>query len=397
VAKPKSSLSTVVAFMSEEAQDQVREKAGALATLPVAAVFPDPGQPRQLLPEELAQAVSAGQMTPAAAVQEWQRQAAAPDTTAALKHNVQALQRLADSIEKHGLINPISVRRAPANMVVPEGIKYLIITGERRYWAHVLLMVEGRTIQEGVETSEPDRIKATIASEGVSVRAHQIIENLLREDIDAVEKAQGFKALRRELSEQDPGTTVEGRNHGSSPVSWRQVEEALGISDRYRRYVTSVLKLSDEAQTLIRQQGLSERVVRPITQELQADPDLQVQALEQIVAWQQGDDPEDGLDRPLTAAVAAMVKRLKTRQTKKPQPAAKVDEPQLVDPHQLHATVKMALNALNTLSKAERLSLAEALANSEANAAVVADLQTLAQQLGELLAVIEAQRLREVA
>ena len=50
----------------------------------------------------------------------------------------------------------------PGNTPVPAGVNYLIVTGERRYWAHVLLAVAERKIQEGLETRNPDTIKATI-------------------------------------------------------------------------------------------------------------------------------------------------------------------------------------------------------------------------------------------
>ena len=276
MTKRKASLGAAFDLMSEQAQDQIREQAGVVSSLPLEAILPDPAQPRQLLSSEMIQAIYKGELTPAAALQQWMQQGRDKNAAPALKRNVQELNRLADSIAKHGLINPISVRRSPKRVSVPEGVKYLIITGERRYWAHVLLATEERTIQEGVETHNPDRIKATIASEGVSIRAHQIIENLLREDIDAIEKANGFVALRQELSGQDASIPSDEVNHGSPSrlVTWKQVEDTLGVSKRYRIYVTSVLNLSDEAQAIIHANGLTERAVRPVSQKLKKHPDL---------------------------------------------------------------------------------------------------------------------------
>lgn len=200
--------STVTDFMSPESQAQLREKAGILSPLPLASILPDPHQPRQLLPGDLAAQVQSGELTPAKAMADWQKRARANEADTALKRDLDELKRLADSIAQHGLINPISVRRVPGNTPGPAGVNYLIITGERRYWAHVLLAAAERQIQEGLETRSPETIKATIAPEGVSIRAHQIVENVMREDIDAVEKAQGFLALRYELSGIDE--TVEG-------------------------------------------------------------------------------------------------------------------------------------------------------------------------------------------
>ena len=73
------------------------------------------------------------------------------------------------------------------------------MTGERRWWAHVLLTTQDRPIREGHEEVAPDRIKASLAPEGTPIRAHQMIENLIREDISLIEKANGIYALRDEL------------------------------------------------------------------------------------------------------------------------------------------------------------------------------------------------------
>ncbi len=222
MTKRKGSLSTVVDFMSDDAQVELRERAGILSPLPLVAILPDPNQPRQLLPADLAEQVQTGQISPLEAVGEWQKRGKTKTAEPAMKRDIEELERLANSIAQHGLINPISVRRVPGNANVPDGVKYLIITGERRYWAHALLAAGERTVQEGFETTDPHTIKATIAPEGISIRAHQIVENVMREDIDAVEKAQGFLALRYELSGQDiggepaerGGTMVPGWCHG---------------------------------------------------------------------------------------------------------------------------------------------------------------------------------------
>ena len=311
-----------------------------------------------------------------------------------MKRDVGELRRLADSIAKHGLINPISVRRIPARMSAPEGAKYLIITGERRYWAHMLLQLEEREIQEGVESKTPERIKATIAPEGISVRAHQIIENLLREDIDAIEKAAGFTALRQELSGLDvtiPGDEV---NHGSPSglVTWKQVEDTLGVSKRYRIYVTSVLNLSEEAQAIIRANGLTERAVRPISQKLKKRPDLQVQALQQVVARQQKSPSSWGPDQSPSFTVDDVVESLLLREERKQKRTASESASQPISPEHLHARIKSALRLFERLDEPEILGLAEALANSETGEPVLADLQALEMRLNKLLNAVEEQK-----
>jgi ParB-like chromosome segregation protein Spo0J len=381
-------------FMSPEVQDQIREQAGVVSSLPLEAILPDPAQPRQLLSSELILAIFADELTPTAALEQWMDQGKREDAPPALKRNVQELRRLADSIARHGLINPISVRRSPQQLAVPAGIRYLIITGERRYWAHVLLTIDGAEIQEGVETYPPDRIKATIAPDGISVRAHQIIENLLREDIDAIEKANGFVALRQELSGQDSSIPTDERNHGSSLklVEWKQVSEAVGISDRYRRYVLSVLNLSEDAQAIIRANGLTERAIRPVSQKLKEHPDLQVKALQRVVGWQQEGSGDDAPGQPIAAAVDSLADSLLLREQRKQMRASGELTTEPPGPEQLHGRVKSTLKAFEQLGEPELLGLAEALANSDTGSVMVTDLRALERKLNELLRAVEQQR-----
>lgn len=376
--------STVTDFMSPESQAQLRERAGILSPLPLVSILPDPRQPRQLLPGDLATQVQSGALTPAKAMAEWQKRARANEADQALKRDLDELGRLADSIAQHGLINPISVRRVPGNTPVPEGVNYLIVTGERRYWAHVLLALAERKIQEGLETRSPDTIKATIAPEGVSIRAHQIVENVMREDIDAVEKAQGFLALRHELSGIDEAAEG-GVNHGSPLVKWGQVEKALNVSERYRQYVTAVLNLDPRAQEIIRRHRLPERTIRPISQRLGKQPELQIEALNRIVAWQAENAGEDQ-GQAVTKAVAALVENMLAREERRAArtttaPVSKEERRVAV----LQSKVEATLEFLERLGKEERAQLVHELHTRENNAKVLEGIQKLRKDLETLL------------
>jgi hypothetical protein len=235
VAKKKTSLSQTLfgeidPYGTAPEAPPEPKSSGSQATLPLEAVRPDPNQPRQLLPAALGQALLAGQLTPAEALRRWLGQAdeTDPDST---RRPVRELRRLAASIARHGLINPITVRQAHPDEALPPGVEYVIVTGERRYWSYVLLSLEGRTIQEGTEVTDPSQVKAIIVQAGVSVRAHQLIENLMREDINAVEKARGLWALRYELS---------GVNHGSPPAG---AEESARVNHSSPAQAASELKL----------------------------------------------------------------------------------------------------------------------------------------------------------
>lgn len=387
MAKRKGTLSTVVDLMSEEAQAEIRERAGVLSPLPLGTILPDPLQPRQLLPDDLAQQVQSGELVPVAALELWRARARSRAADPALKHDWQELERLANSIAQHGLINPISVRRVPASAGLPDGVKYLVITGERRYWAHTLLAADEREIQEGLETRPARTIKATIAPEGISIRAHQIVENVMREDIDAIEKAEGFMALRYELSgvEYDPTAPEEGRNHGSALVAWTQVDRALNISDRYRRYVTAVLKLDPRAREIIKRHRLTERAIRPVSQKLGQQPELQVEALRRMVAWQEGDfGEEQATTRAVESLVEGLLVREERREARAEAKSVQTSEQVQQAAQLLHKVAAVNLY-LDRLGEDGRLRLAQELRNKKSYAGTFEEMRRLRGALAEIL------------
>lgn len=85
------------------------------------------------------------------------------------------LEELAESITAVGLVQPITVR--------PEGDRYILIAGERRYRAHQLLKRETITV---------------IICGGISTAAAslaQVVENLQRADLNPLEEAHGFASV----------------------------------------------------------------------------------------------------------------------------------------------------------------------------------------------------------
>jgi len=298
-------------------------------------------------------------------------------------------KRLADSIRQHGLISPISVRQPRPDETIPSGIEYLIVTGERRYWAQTLLTSRDEQIQEGDTLADPAQIKATIAPAGVTVRAHQLIENLLREDINAVEKARGMWALRYELS----GLTAPTGevNHGSPPtgeaelVPWTRVEKTLGISKRYRIFMTSVLNLSPEALAVVTDYDLAERAIRPIVQKLKGKPELQVQALNQLVAWQAEDEADSGGNRSIGGAVKALVDQLLAGESQdKKSEETKTRAVSSAPVIRFRSKIRQTLDFLNRLKPADRDGLTQALEEKE-QADLMVDLRNLRQQIDVIL------------
>jgi hypothetical protein len=397
VAKKKASLSTVVAFMSDQAQARLEAEVQGAALLPLAAILPDPGQPRRLLPEEISAEVNEGRLSPVEAIRAWQGRA---ESEPGPQTHLHELARLADSIARHGLINPISVRQPRPQEAVPAGVDYLIVTGERRYWAQVYLLAQERQIQAGETTADPALIKATMAPAGVTVRAHQLIENLLRADINAVERARGLWALRYELSgvnySSPPAETGEEEEEvnysspalepGSRLVPWARVEETLGISKRYRIFITSVLHLSEAAQAIVAQYDLAEMTIRPIVQKLKDKPELQLAALRQLVAWQAGS--ETGPEQGLVASVKELVEQLLARAAAPVQEAAAPKVTRAVSSApavRFRYKIRQTLDFLNRLKPDDRAGLSQVLSRQEF-ADVMVDLRNLRQQIDELLA-----------
>lgn len=91
-----------------------------------------------------------------------------------------ALVELADSIAKHGVIQPLLVRP------MPDG-SYQLVAGERRWRASRMAGL----------TEVPVVIKELSDDEAMALA---LIENLQREDLNAIEEAQGIKALMDTLS-----------------------------------------------------------------------------------------------------------------------------------------------------------------------------------------------------
>ena len=108
------------------------------------------------------------------------------------------LGELADSIKQHGVIQPIVVRQVKGTQD-----RFEIIAGERRWRASQLAGLHEVPIVP-VDVSESDALEI------------MIIENVQREDLNALEEAQGYHALADEFkrSQEDIAKTVgKSRSH----------------------------------------------------------------------------------------------------------------------------------------------------------------------------------------
>ncbi|MBR1123382.1 ParB/RepB/Spo0J family partition protein [Bradyrhizobium lablabi] len=132
------------------------------------------------------------------------------------------LNELSDSIKQHGVIQPIVVRPVKGSQD-----RFEIIAGERRWRASQLAGLHEVPIVP-VEVSESDALEI------------MIIENVQREDLNAMEEAQGYHALADEFK--------------------RSQEDIAKIVGKSRSHVANMMRLTKlpaEVQSLISSGKLS--------------------------------------------------------------------------------------------------------------------------------------------
>lgn len=134
--------------------------------------------------------------------------------------DVEALESLADSISKHGLLQPILVRKAESGY-------YQIIAGERRYRASKMA---GLTEIPAIVIDADELKSAELA----------LIENIQREDLNPYEEAQGYASLMQEF-----GLTQE------------QVSERVGKSRSAIANTMRLLDLPDEVLEMLKTGDIS--------------------------------------------------------------------------------------------------------------------------------------------
>lgn len=138
--------------------------------------------------------------------------------------------RLADSIKRYGILQPLSVRPAGDE----EGNYYELIAGERRYRAACLA---GLSKIPCIVLRADDKQCAELA----------IIENLQREDLNMFEQAGAFRTLM-----QDFGLTQE-------EIARKMSMSQSAIANKLR-----LLKLEKEEREIILRAGLTERHARAL-------------------------------------------------------------------------------------------------------------------------------------
>lgn len=184
----------------------------------------------------------------------------------------QALQQLADSIKKHGLITPIAVRAA-------EDGNYMIIAGERRWRA---CKIAGINDVPAIIMDADDKAVLELA----------LIENLQRENLNPFEEAQGYKDLM-----DDFGMTQE------------EVSERVGRSRSTVANILRILTLPDSIKEMVQADSISighARALLPLANEQEmldlaqiiCNENLSVRQTEMIVKKKMGEQDKSKDDEP---------------------------------------------------------------------------------------------------
>lgn len=149
----------------------------------------------------------------------------------------EGLRELADSIIAHGVIQPIVVKK--------DKYKYVIIAGERRYRAAIMANLK--------------EIPAIIRDlDEQKTREISLIENLQREDLNAIEEAEAIRELMK--------------NH---QLTQEEVAQKLGKARPSIANTLRLLTLCEEVQQMVRDNILSaghaRTLVPIISQEIQTE------------------------------------------------------------------------------------------------------------------------------
>ena len=175
----------------------------------------------------------------------------------------EALKELSESILRHGILQPLSVRRCEGG--------YELICGERRLRA---AQMAGLTDVPCILMQMDDRESGMTA----------MVENLQRQDLDFVEEAQGISRLMGQFGmSQEQTARLLGKSQSAVANKLRllrhpdSVLEALRQAELTERHARALLKLPDEETKLraiaeISRQGMSVARTESYVERLLAQP-----------------------------------------------------------------------------------------------------------------------------
>lgn len=219
-------------------EGQAPPRAVRVVAVPISQVLPDRFQTRVILPPELKQAFFTGASDCFASAHAL---LVAADGDPAMRQQVDELLRLGESILKDRQIEPAT----GSWIKTPLGSRFLLETGERRFWSLAL-----QAVNLGLQ--EEPRLKVT---EEVEInRFRQVAENLLREDITAVDLGKAIAALILLQLDQQPDPEMDELTYFRQALKikklpagiWQGIIRIVGLSRPVLYRHLQLLKLDDE-------------------------------------------------------------------------------------------------------------------------------------------------------
>lgn len=180
----------------------------------------------------------------------------------------EALQELANSIREIGIIQPVTVRQVAEN-------RYQIIAGERRWRASQIAGLQ--TIPAYIRTVEDE-----------NVMEMALVENIQREDLNAIEIALAYQHLsettgmtQARISERVGKSRTAVTNYMRLLKLPAQVQMALKEKEIDMGHARALLSLDSPSQQIklfkeVQKQGYSVRKVEELVQQLKNGEDVQV-------------------------------------------------------------------------------------------------------------------------
>ncbi len=186
----------------------------------------------------------------------------------------EGLNELASSIKELGIIQPLTVRKVGEN-------RFQLITGERRYKAAIIAGL--KTVPAFIRTAD-DQAMLELA----------LVENIQREDLDAIEVAISYQRL------------IEECNLTQENLSERVGKKRSTISNYLR-----LLRLPAEIQLGIREKKIGMGHARTLINV--DDPKIQIQAFYRIIDEDLSVRKVEGLVRTLTRKATNLVDKSESK------------------------------------------------------------------------------------
>lgn len=230
------------------------------------------------------------------------------------------IRGLAESIRQYGILQPIVVSKREFDVPSGTQVEYQIIAGERRYRAAQMIGLQH--IPAIIRREQSDRIKLELA----------VIENVQREDLHPLERAQAYKRLVKEF-----GLTV-------AEVGFRVGKSREAVSNTMR-----LLMLPEYVQQALVAGTVLEGQVRPLIS-LAHSPDHQRALFERIVRDGLGAREIENAARDIAIEAGHVVRAVRKEEKAELDAATRVYETKLADALGTRVSVKRTRSGKGKIS-----------------------------------------------